>query len=378
MRGVYSAKYLELCTLIFLGKGDLLMFGHAYTRTLLGLFLVLMFAACQGLSIPSTIPVSVEQGSDVSAISLNQKLSLCTSSASATQMNVQFATAEQIFEKYSLDVDLIEIDGGSTAAAALIAGDVQICQIAGSAVVNAAVAGADLVFIGGVINRQPYYLITRPEIVIPTDLVGQSLAATTPGSSSYTALVSAIEWFGLVPEQQVTILSIGGQSERLAALASGHVAGTVLSPPQAMLAIADGYNLMLDYAEMEQPYQHTAIITTRSLLQQQPDLVKAYLQAVSEAVATMHTDRARTVAVMAEHLQLDPVENATALDLTYDLIIQGQMSIPPYPSLPGIQALIDELVQEVADAANFTPDDMVDLTILEQLEAEGFFAELAR
>jgi NitT/TauT family transport system substrate-binding protein len=293
-------------------------------------------------------------------------------------MNVQFAIAENIFQKHGLEITVTEIDGGSTAAAALIAGDVQMCQISGSSVVNAIVAGTDLVFVGGIINRQPYYLITRPEVLTPSDLVGKSLAATTPGSSSYTALEAAIERFGLTLNQDVTILSIGGQGERMAALESGRVAGTVLSPPTAMRAIANGYNLLLDYAEMEQPYQHTAVITTRSFLQQRPDLVKAYLKASAEAIARMHAEQERTIAVMAEYMELDPIEDAAALDITYALIIQGQMSIKPYPSLPGIQVLIDELEQEVADAANFTPEDMVDLTILEQLEVEGFFEELTR
>jgi NitT/TauT family transport system substrate-binding protein len=303
-------------------------------------------------------------------------LNVCTSSVSPTMMNLQYALAEDIFAQYGLDVQVTEITGGPIATAALIAGDVDLCQIAGSAIVGAAVAGAELVIVGGVTNQQPYYLVTRPEIVAPSDLVGKALAVSSPGSSSYTAAIAVLKHFGLILDQDVAILAIGGQNERMAALESGNIVGTILSPPQAMLAAGDGFRILFDFADLEDPYQHNAIVTTRSFLQQHPELVTAYIQATSAAVSAMLADKPHTIGVMAEYLQLDPSEQAEALELTYDLVIQRYMKIRPAPSLPGIQALLDELVTDNPQAANFAPGDFVDLGILTQLDAEGFFEKL--
>ncbi len=305
------------------------------------------------------------------------RLNVCTSSASPTQMNVQYALAEGLFAKYDLDVTVSEISGGSTAVTALIAGDVDLCQIAGAAVVSAAIAGAEVVFVGGVINQQPYYLITRPDVRTPADLVGQALAVSGPGSSSYAAAVAVLDEFGLTPDRDVAILSIGGQSERMAALESGNIAGAILSPPQAMQVVADGYHLLFDFAELEEPYQHTAVVTTRAFLEEHPDLVARYIQATSEAVAAMHADREKAIAAIATYLQLDPVEQADVLALTYDLIVLRHMRVEPTPSLSGIQALLNELQQkDNPEAANYQPEDFVDTQILAELAQSGFFADL--
>jgi NitT/TauT family transport system substrate-binding protein len=258
-------------------------------RTVRNLF-ILPLAGITTLSLAACVDIQPGLSPAVQGM---DRLNVCTSSASPTQMNVQFALAEGLFAKYDLDVTVSEISGGSTAVTALIAGDVDLCQIAGAAVVGAGVAGAEVVFVGGVINQQPYYLVTRPDVRTPADLVGQALAVSGPGSSSYAAAVAVLERFGLAPDRDVAILSIGGQSERMAALESGNIAGTILSPPQAMLAVADGYHLLFDFAEIEAPYQHTAIVTTRAFLEEHPDLVAGYIQATSEAVAAMHADRRR-------------------------------------------------------------------------------------
>lgn len=304
------------------------------------------------------------------------KLVVCTSVVDAANMNVQFARSEHIFEHYGLDVNLTATSSGPEAVAALLAGDFAICQIAGAAVVNAVAAGGDLVIVGGVVNRQPYYLVTRADIKTPAGLKGQSVGVSGPGSNTDIAARAALKYLGLQSDQDVAVLSIGGPSERLAALSNGAVAGTILSPPGAMVAMAAGSNLLLDFAEIDKPYQHVAIVTTRQFLSKHPELVKAFLQASAEAVGKMQADKPRTLAIMADYLQLDPVKHAQALALTYDLLIQKQMNVESLPSLPGIQALIDELVKDNPRVANLKPEGMVDLASLTELTAAGFFKSL--
>jgi NitT/TauT family transport system substrate-binding protein len=58
------------------------------------------------------------------------RLDVCYSSKSPTQESNWYALEKGIYEKYGLDVNLISVNGGSKAAAALISGDVDICTMA--------------------------------------------------------------------------------------------------------------------------------------------------------------------------------------------------------------------------------------------------------
>jgi len=55
-------------------------------------------------------------------------------------------------------------------------------------------------------------------------------------------------------------------------------------------------------------------------------------------------------------------------------------SIPkkPYPTLKGIQFMLDVLAPTLPNAKNFKPEQFVDLSFLQELEKEGFFNEMAK
>jgi hypothetical protein len=50
----------------------------------------------------------------------------------------------------------------------------------------------------------------------------------------------------------------------------------------------------------------------------------------------------------------------------------------PYPTLKGIQFLLDEVAAKMPNAKSAKPEQFVDLSLLQQLEKEGFFAEMAK
>jgi hypothetical protein len=49
----------------------------------------------------------------------------------------------------------------------------------------------------------------------------------------------------------------------------------------------------------------------------------------------------------------------------------------PYPTLEGIQMILDDLAQNDPRAKTIQPRELIDTTALEQLERDGFFAQLA-
>ena len=50
----------------------------------------------------------------------------------------------------------------------------------------------------------------------------------------------------------------------------------------------------------------------------------------------------------------------------------------PYPTMKGIQNLVDMSAPQIPQAKTAKPEHFVDLTFLQELEMEGFFEEMGK
>ena len=332
----------------------------------------LITIASLSLLINSCNQTKIEQNRNPSLSSNLQDINVCYSGSSGTQIVTWYAFEKGLFAKYGLKVNLISVKGGSTATASMIAGEMDFCQIAGSAVVNAVVAEQDLVMIAGLFNTYVTSLITSNNIKTPQDLQGKALAISKPGSATDTSIRMALKELNLKPDEQVSILSIGKQGARLAAMETGEIAGTLLSPPNTIIAKEKGYTELLKMSSLNLPYQHTGLVTRKKYLQEDPQMAENFLKAIVEAISMMKQDRSGTVEILAKYLLLNLTENEAALNETYDVLVQGILPKNPQPSLEGIQTLLTEIEKENPQAKNFKPADVVDTTILEKIERNGF------
>ena len=336
------------------------------TRVGLALWLAMVLAACTGVT---------QEGGQPPAAPLT-RVRVCTSSSSMLSTMSAYALEHGLFAQHGLNVSLQAIGGGPNATVALIAGEADICEIASPAVVNAALAGEDLVFVAGYGDRLTYWLMVNPEIESADDLRGKSLAVSGPGSGSDTILRMMLETLGLEPDVDVTILSIGGNPERLAAMESGAVAGTVMSLPESARAESMGYRVLLAPTDMNVDYQAAAVTTQRSYLEENRPAVAAYVAAVTEAIARMKADRESATAVMVAELDLDPVADRALLEVAYEQFVIDYLSEKPYPSVPGIQSLIDEARLENPTARELSADNIIDASIVAELDESGFIDRL--
>ena len=131
-----------------------------------------------------------------------------------------------------------------------------------------------------------------------------------------------------------------------------------------MLAMERGYSALFDFTTIDEPYQHTAIVTSRRMLTEQPELLRRFLRANARAVATLRDDREAAVATMATFFDLDLVANRAALELTHEQFILRYLDPALQPTLPGIQQLIDEAVEDNPAAADLQPQDLVAASLL--------------
>jgi len=304
-------------------------------------------------------------------------ITVCASSTSANQIVFVYAQEKGLFEKYGLDIEFVTFNSGSDAATALVTGDVDICQISGSAVVYAALAGEEMVFIGGLFNRHLYSIVTRPEIQSVDDLVGSIFAISKPGGSADSMMRIAIQHWGLEVDQDVALLTVGNQSERLAAMETGDVSGTVLSVPETSRAKELSYQIFLDLGDLELPYPSISIAARRSFVSENREAALQFMKAVVEAIQLMKHDREDTIQVMAASLLLDPLEDAGMLAEAYDVLILQRLETIPYTPEAGIQTVIDLARLDNPDATQLTAADMIDNSLVMELDESGFIGNLS-
>jgi NitT/TauT family transport system substrate-binding protein len=190
------------------------------------------------------------------------KVKVGYSAISEVDLPAWVAKETKIFEKNGLDVQLIYFTGGTTAVLALVSGEVPICQVAGPAIVNSALGGADILMVAGGATSLDYWLMSRPEIKNAEQLKGGSVGISNFGAAADFVTRYALDKLGLVPGKDVTIVQVGGISDRLAAVLAGRIQATVLSPPVNFIGQRKGLNVLADVAKLGLAFQYTGVATS--------------------------------------------------------------------------------------------------------------------
>ena len=174
------------------------------------------------------------------------------------------AYEKRIFQKYGLDGEYLALESGTPAMQALLANELQIVFTTGALAITANLQGADTTIIAGGMNFIPNKLLVRPEIKRPEDLKGKRIAISRFGSASDYATQVALEKIGLSP-RDVTIVQVGGNFTRFAALLSGTIHGTLLAEPLTTMGMRDHkMNSLIDLAESGVPFPQNCFIVRRS------------------------------------------------------------------------------------------------------------------
>ena len=233
-----------------------------------------------------------------------RKLRMAFTSLSGSMIPPWMARSAGIFAKHGLDVEVIATPSGVEGMNALIAGEVQFLQIAGSTTASAALGGADVMIIGTTIDTLVQHLMVRPEIEKAEQLKGKSLGISRFGTSIDTGARIAVRHFGLVPEKDVAIVQIGSIESIVAALQGNRVQAGILSHPSIGRAKKLGHHTILDIASLGIPYASTGMTTRGRLIREDPDLVRRYMMAQVEAIARAKRDKNLAMSVMGKYLRI--------------------------------------------------------------------------
>src|SRR5882724_12614890 len=186
----------------------------------------------------------------------------------------------KLFEKYGNQVQLIFIQGASSAAAALSSGDAQVGMFSPQVVVST--PALDLVMFGRLGNTMDNRIYARKGIKSLKEV--KRIAISRFGSNADFAARYLLQREGLRPDTDVALLQVGNQANRIAAVETNNADAAMLTPPMTLQARKLGMTLIADASKLGIPYSSLFFVSRRPYLtKNRADLVN-FTKAMIEGV----------------------------------------------------------------------------------------------
>ena len=332
-----------------------------YTKRLIvGVFLALM-----GL-------LSIDQKASQGA----EKIRIFYTAITGEQSIFWIVKESGMLQKYGLDPEMVFIDSGTLAVQTMVAGDSHLGMVGSTAVVLSGLGGLGVKTIAGLINSLTYILVTDPKITRPEQLKGAKLAIARFGSLSDFGTRLALKKVG-VPPSDVTLVQIGGgQPGRFAALKSGVVQGIVVAPPMTRVAIEQGYYPLLDMIKQKIEYAGSGIAVSPTFLRQKPETIKKFMQGLVAGIHYAKTHKEESMRITARYMRLDYNKDRPALEETYRVFIEEIIERKPYPTMEGLQRVLEQIGENDPKAKAAKPEQFVDTSFVKELDQSGFIDSL--
>ena len=283
-----------------------------------------------------------------------------------------WTTAEAgLFAEEGLDAQVVFIKGSRGVADAVLAGQVEFGHIAAPAAVESNLHGADLVVITGALNTLIQRLITRSEIRAVGQLRGKTLGVGQDIDNRI--LRHLLPQHGLELEKDVAVRHIESQPDAIERLEAGEIDGSLFSFPYAFEATKRGYTFLVDCGHLKLDYQLDGLVARRPLLEGQPDTTRRLVRAY---VRGMHHYKTQPDFVVASVLRkYSLIEDETIARQCY-AALDRHFPRAPYPTLPGIQTILEHLAERDPVARTAEPKTMIDERWVGELDESGFIREL--
>jgi len=287
---------------------------------------------------------------------------------------VQVAKEAHLFEKHGIDATVIFISGSVRGIQSILAGEIPIGEGGGPALASARLAGGDVIAIAGNVNVLPYYLVSHPSIKRHEDLKGKIGGTHIAGTTAEFALKVGLKKIGLDPLKDTSLRVIGGSLERMVALQKGIVQFTVVTEAGKAQAERLGYPTVLDMVALQIPFPQNGVYTSTKLIRDNPDLVRRYMRAYTEAINFYKTHKEDVFKIMRKYSRVD---DRKFLEEAWDWHAKF-MPDAPYAPVDGYQLVLQDIAEKNPKAAQANVKDYIDSRFVKELEDSGFIKSLYR
>ena len=317
------------------------------------------------------------------SIAQEKKLdSLIVSYSSITGNRAPFWIAKDLglYEKYGLDVKLVNIAAGSVSLTALLAGNVHLTTDSSSGVVAAAGRGAPIVTVS-TNGALPYQFVALASIKSTADLKGKIVGSSRIGAGTDFLLRRILAKIGLTPGKDVSLIPTGisESDKRLQLMFQGKIDATIGEADKVFQIAEIGAQKLTVLGEPKDfgvAAPGSEINTSRQVIKELRPRLKAFFMAYSEAIAVGRKNRELVYQIFRKYMRLE--NNPKLLDFTYRAQFLDAIPAKPWPREDSVQASMEDLRSTIAKLETMKVNDFVDASLIRELDQEGFFARVEK
>jgi len=284
-----------------------------------------------------------------------QKIRVGLPSLALTYMPFYVAQEKGLLKKNGLEAEYIQMNTGIQPQA-IMGGNIDFFPSLSTGI-SAAVAGLPLVVVLNFYNVTPWMLVTSKDINKPQDLIGKKVAISGIRTTGHYLMMA---WFKKVEisDKDVGFIMTGGTASSFASLASGQVAGAVLTPPFDDKAVSKGFKKFMLIGDLLD-IPTSGLIASRTEITNQRDKVQKTIAALVDAVTWIRANRTESVKMIADKFKITPAEaNGTYETLVSMFNKDGRL--PPKIA----RGYLDLLRQERSVPADLDPQKFLDFSML--------------
>jgi NitT/TauT family transport system substrate-binding protein len=271
------------------------------------------------------------------------------------------------FDDAGLDTTVTVTGGSAAALRTLIAKQNDVVLAGGDAVLKANHAGADVVVVAAFVNRFYHRIVAKKELETPDDLKGKTIGLPFLGGPQDMTVKWALDKHDLAYGEDVKVLGLGKELNRVAALKHGEIDATTSQTPPARLDEL-GLHVLVDPSKADVPFPYMVMAVRRDELAERRADIVAALGALCEA-ATFYraaNNRTASLAIIAKHIAGS--DTVGAREARYDHTGPSFLSWPPTPSRDAFETVARLSGGKVTLSKD---SKVVDDSLLKDLQSKG-------
>ncbi|MGH7773806.1 MAG: ABC transporter substrate-binding protein [Candidatus Binatia bacterium] len=286
---------------------------------------------------------------------------------SITNLNMSFLPAgvafkQGFFKEEGLDAEIIRMNVPNTVTA-LMTGDIGYTLIFGS-VVRGALRGMPMRVVAGLLDSPTHTLVARPQYTSVKELKGKTLGIGNFGGTDDVAARLMFRHFGVDPEREIKIISLGPDRARLAALKEGLVDVASVAPPADAIGKTMGFNVIARAHELFK-FPFIGLGTHLNRIKERPDEVKRVTKALIKANRFIRENREGAVKILAEWGRVERGQAEASYDSTRGVFNQNG-NIPE----DGLRLVIEQAKLELKIAREVSLSEVSSLAPLHEAQKE--------
>ncbi len=219
---------------------------------------------------------------------------------------IWLATKKGFFDEFALDVQPVLLRGTPVAVQALVGESLFVTMGSADAMASAALGGADLVSVAGVINGLTQAIVAGKKYKSFKELRGTTIGVQSLASGATTVLKRIFKINGLDYPADYKLLAVGGGNFNLAALSTGQVAAAFLVVPLVFSAEAQGMNVLGYYKDYFPNYQLTVMSVKRGWAEKNRALLVRFIKGTLRANRWLFGNREAASEFFAKEIQMAP------------------------------------------------------------------------